>query len=66
MDCWIDLVGLASVAIGVLCAPVYLAGLMIGARAFGFSSEATYKRIALVIVLTAAVISMPALDALRG
>ncbi len=32
-----------SVTLGVLYAPVYLVGLLVGARLFGFSSDATYK-----------------------
>ena len=54
-----------AVTQGALYAPVYLAGLTIGARLFGFSSEATYKRIALTIVLSAAILTLPALDGLR-
>jgi uncharacterized membrane protein YfcA len=54
-----------AVTQGALYAPVYLAGLTIGARLFGFSSETTYKRIALTIVLAAAILTLPALDGLR-
>ena len=55
-----------SLALGVLCAPAYFVGLVSGARLFGFASDATYRRIALAIVITAAILTMPALDALRG
>jgi hypothetical protein len=50
----------------VLYSPVYLVGLLIGARLFGFSSDATYKHIALTIVMAAAILTLPALDALRS
>lgn len=60
-----DIVTKQSLTLGVLYAPVYLVGLLIGARLFGFSSEATYKRIALIIVIAAAVLTLPALDGLR-
>ncbi|GAB4360134.1 MAG: sulfite exporter TauE/SafE family protein [Oricola sp.] len=56
----------SSLALGALCAPVYLAGLLTGARLFGFSSEAAYRRIALLIVIAAAILTLPALDDLRG
>jgi uncharacterized membrane protein YfcA len=55
-----------ALTLGVLFAPVYLAGLLTGARLFGFSSDATYKHIALAIVIAAAILTLPALDALRG
>ena len=60
-----DLITRQTVTQGLLYTPVYLAGLMIGAHLFGFSSEATYKRIALTIVLAAAILTLPALDGLR-
>jgi hypothetical protein len=55
-----------SVTMGILYAPVYLVGLLVGARLFGFSSEAAYRRIALAIVMAAAILTLPALDALRS
>ena len=54
-----------ALTMGALYAPVYLAGLLIGARLFGFSSDAAYKRVALAIVAAAAVLTLPALDGLR-
>ena len=55
-----------AVSVGIVASPVYMVGLLVGARLFGLASEATYKRIALIIVLAAAVLAMPALDGLRG
>lgn len=55
-----------AVSLGIICSPFYLIGLLIGAGLFGTASEATYKRVALAIVLAAAVLAMPALDGLRG
>lgn len=47
---------------GVLSAPFYLLGLIIGTTLFGFASEATYKRVAFMIIVVSALISMPILD----
>lgn len=55
-----------AVSVGIVASPVYLVALLVGARLFGLASEVTYKRIALIIVLVAAVLAMPALDGLRG
>lgn len=55
-----------AATLGAFYAPAYLAGLLVGAHLFGFASEAAYKRIALLIVLAAAFLTLPALDGLRG
>lgn len=55
-----------SIALGLACSPAFFAGLLLGARLFGLSSETTYRRVALSIVLVAAIASMPLLDGLRG
>lgn len=55
-----------SVGLGIAYMPAYLVALLIGARLFGRASEETYKRVALIIVLCAAVLAMPLLDGLRG
>jgi len=52
---------------GVLAAPIYLIGLLVGKKLFGFASEITYKRLAFAIILLSAISSMPLLDnMLRG
>ncbi len=55
-----------AVGTGAAMMPVFLVTLLVGARLFGMASETTYRRIALVIVLAAAVLTVPALDGLRG
>ena len=55
-----------AVGKGVAVMPVFIVTLFVGARLFGMASDATYRRIALLIVLAAAVLAMPALDGLRG
>ncbi|MCI5074616.1 sulfite exporter TauE/SafE family protein [Oricola sp.] len=55
-----------SILLGALCTPAYLAGLLVGARLFGFASDKAYRRVALTIVIAAAILTLPALDALRG
>lgn len=42
--------------------PFYLAGLLIGARLFGRSGEIAYRRVAFIIILAAAITSLPAFD----
>ena len=49
-------------AIGTM--PFYLAGLLAGARLFDRASEAAYRRIAFLIILTAALTSLPLFDGL--
>ncbi|MCB1423568.1 MAG: sulfite exporter TauE/SafE family protein [Nitratireductor sp.] len=48
---------------GIGAMPFYLAGLLIGARGFGLASETGYRRIAFLIILVAAVTSLPLFDA---
>ena len=55
-----------ALTLGLVCVPAYLACMLIGARMFGLASEALYRRIAIVIVVAAAILTLPALDALRG
>ena len=43
--------------------PFYLAGLLIGARGFSMANETTYRRIAFLIILVAAITSLPLFDA---
>ena len=51
---------------GLLCVPGYFFGILIGARFFTNSSEALYRNIAFLIILIAAITSLPILDALLG
>ena len=53
-----------AVAIGVAVSPVYLAGLLVGARFFQSASDRFYRRVAFVIILTSAVAGLPLFDAL--
>lgn len=55
-----------SIALGLACSPAFFVGLLLGARLFGLSTETTYRRVALSIVLVAAIASMPLLDGLWG
>ncbi|MDJ0613508.1 MAG: sulfite exporter TauE/SafE family protein [Rhizobiaceae bacterium] len=48
----------------LLCVPGYLLGIWIGSRFFSAASEQTYRRIAFVMILIAAVTSLPLLDAI--
>lgn len=51
---------------GIIAAPVYLAGLLIGTRLFSLASETTYRRIAFAIIILAAALSLPVLDGQLG
>jgi uncharacterized protein len=53
-----------AVAIGVAVSPVYLAGLLAGARFFRSASDRFYRRVAFIIILTSAVAGLPLFDAL--
>ena len=55
-----------ALALGLICVPAYLACMLCGARMFGFASEALYRGVAIIIVIAAAIVTLPALDALRG
>ncbi|MEC9343231.1 MAG: sulfite exporter TauE/SafE family protein, partial [Pseudomonadota bacterium] len=59
-----DLFTWRATVIGLAGIPVYLAGLLIGMRLFGRASEQVYRRVALVLVLAAALMTTPALDGL--
>lgn len=64
---WNGLITAEALLIGVLASPVYLAAVLTGSRLYAGVSDATYRTIALVIILTAAIIALPALDPLiRG
>jgi uncharacterized membrane protein YfcA len=54
-----------AVAIGVVIAPAYLAGLLIGARFFHSATDSSYRRAAFIIILASAVAGLPLFDALR-
>jgi hypothetical protein len=41
--------------------PIYAAGIFIGGRMFGLTSEATYRSIAYATILFVAIVSMPVL-----
>lgn len=47
---------------GLIASPIYFAGLMIGARLFGKASENAYRRVAFILILLAAIVSMPIFD----
>ena len=46
----------------MLCIPGYLTGIAIGTRFFKGASEATYRRVAFIMIFTAAISSLPILD----
>ena len=47
---------------GLICIPAYFVGIQIGTRFFSGSSDATYRRVAFVMILVAAITSLPVLD----
>ena len=51
-----------ALILGAIASPVYLIGLLAGARMFGLASEEPCRRIAFAVILTAAIVSMPLLD----
>ncbi|WP_421857366.1 TSUP family transporter [Oricola sp.] len=55
-----------ALTLGFISAPLFLVALLIGARMFGQATETAYRRIAFGIIITAAVLTLPALDMLRG
>jgi len=57
-----DLYTREGVIRGLICIPVYFIGIQIGARFFSGASETLYRRVAFVMILTAAIISLPLLD----
>ena len=48
----------------LLCIPGYLVGIWIGSRFFSAASEKLYRTVAFLMILIAAITSMPLLDAL--
>lgn len=61
-----DLYTLEGITRGLLCVPGYFIGIQIGARFFSGASEETYRLVAFIMILCAAVISLPLLDAYLG
>lgn len=56
-----------SIIRGLICVPGYFIGILIGTRFFHLASDATYRRVAFIMILIAAVTSLPLLDRLlRG
>lgn len=49
---------------GLICCPAYFIGILIGAKFFKSSSENLYRTIAFVMILIAAITSLPLLDAI--
>lgn len=47
---------------GVLLAPVYMASVLVGGWLFRFATEATFRRIAYLLMLVSAVLGLPLLD----
>ncbi|MFK7902411.1 MAG: sulfite exporter TauE/SafE family protein [Nitratireductor sp.] len=58
------MVTLQFFTMAVAVAPIYLLGLLIGGRLFGFASEQTYRNFAFIVILLTAILSLPILDAL--
>ena len=59
-----DLYTMEGIVRGLLCVPGYFIGIQIGARFFSGASDATYRRVAFIMILLAAITSLPLLDAL--
>ncbi len=59
-----DLYTLEGIIRGLLCVPGYFIGIQIGARFFSGASDATYRRVAFLMILIAAITSLPLLDTL--
>lgn len=59
-----DLYTTEGVVRGLLCVPAYFIGIQIGTRFFSSASDATYRRVAFIMILIAAITSLPLLDAL--
>lgn len=49
---------------GLLLAPVYLASVLLGGRLFRFADEATFRKIAYLMMVTSAMLGLPLLDPL--
>ncbi len=63
---WNGLVTVKLLGLAVLVAPVYGLGVWLGSRMFGLAEEKTFRRICYGMIATAALISMPLFDALKG
>ena len=57
-----DLYTLEGVVRGLLCVPGYFLGIQIGTRFFSGASDTTYRRVAFIMILVAAITSIPLLD----
>lgn len=57
---WAGLFVETPVVLGIAAAPVYFAGLALGARLYGFASEATYRRVTFGLIVAAAILALPA------
>lgn len=55
-----------TVFLGVCAAPLYFAGITIGARLYGRASDATYRRVTFVMIVTAALLALPVVEPLFG
>lgn len=64
---WSGLFTVPILTLAAAIAPVYGSGAWLGSRMFGLASEKTFRRICLVMIAGAMVVSMPAMDHwLRG
>lgn len=52
------------IALAILIGPLHIFAMWLGGRVFRFASEATYRRVAYVIIAAAALFSMPLFDGL--
>ena len=52
------------VMVGLICTPVYFAGLLIGWRFFGMASDRTYRRVTFALILLSAFLALPVFDGL--
>lgn len=59
-----DVLTIDAVALGIVAMPLYFAGIIIGTRFFVGASEKTYRNVAFVMILVAAVSALPLLDPL--
>ncbi len=57
-----DLYTLEGIVRGLLCVPGYFIGIQIGTKFFSGASDATYRRVAFIMILIAAITSLPLLD----
>lgn len=57
------LLGPGVLLLSALTAPGYAVGMFLGTRMFGLASDAMFRRVCFVLIAAAAVISLPALDA---